>query len=440
MAEIRTLNLKLLANISDFVKGMDAATKKSQDFAKKVDRAGKAAGRAFVGIAGGAILAAKGLEEAEIASAKLNNVLTSMGFEDSVKRVDAYAESLQNLTAVDADVIKATQTKLATFANLTKTVNTAGGAFDRATVAALDLAAAGFGSAETNAVQLGKALEDPIKGITALARSGVTFTAQEKEKIKVLVESGELLEAQNMVLGAIEKQVGGTAAASASSFDKIKLALDGVADAIGTGILPLIEMLTPKLQAFSAWAAENSKLLSTVVLVVGALTGALYALSLVIKAVTIVQTVFNAVMLLNPIGLVVLAVAALAAGFVLAYKKIEPFRDLINSIFEAVKKLGSAIANSPIGKAIGGLVGRIPGMATGGSVMAGQAVRVGEFGSEVFIPSGSGSIRPDRGNGGGNTFILNGIVDAESARRTIERVMQNSTLRTGAVNLAGSPL
>jgi phage-related protein len=354
--------------------------------------------------------------------------------------VDAYAESLQNLTAVDADVIKATQTKLATFKNLTATVDDAGGAFDRATVAALDLAAAGFGSAETNAVQLGKALEDPIKGITALTRSGVTFTAQEKEKIKVLVESGEILEAQNMVLGAIEKQVGGTAAASASSFDKIKLSLDGVADAIGTGILPLIEQLTPKLQAFSAWASQNSALLSKVVLVVGALTGALYTLSLVIKAVTIVQTVFNAVMLLNPIGLVVLAVAALAAGFVLAYKKIEPFRNLINSIFEAVKKLGSAIANNPIGKAIGGLVGRIPGMATGGSVMAGQAVRVGEFGSEVFIPSGSGSIRPDRSNGGGNTFILNGIVDAESARRTIERVMQNSTLRTGAVNLAGSPL
>jgi phage-related protein len=440
MAEIRTLNLKLLANISDFVKGMDEATKKSQAFAKKVDRAGKAAGRAFVGIAGGAIMAAKGLEEAEIASAKLDNVLTSMGYENSVKRVDKYAESLQNLTAVDADVIKATQTKLATFANLTKTVDTAGGAFDRATVAALDLAAAGFGSAETNAVQLGKALEDPIKGITALARSGVTFTEQEKDKIKVLVESGELLEAQNMVLGAIEKQVGGTAAASASSFDKIKLALDGVADAIGTGILPLIEMLTPKLQAFSAWAAENSKLLSTVVLVVGALTGALYALSLVIKAVTIVQTVFNAVMLLNPIGLVVLAVAALAAGFVLAYKKIEPFKNLMDSIFQAIKNVGSAIAASKFATVLSGLIGRLPGMAAGGSVMAGQAVRVGEFGSEVFIPSGSGSIRPDRSNGGGNTFILNGIVDAESARRTIERVMQNSTLRTGAVNLAGSPL
>jgi phage-related protein len=442
MAEIRTLNLKLLANISDFVKGMDAATKKSQDFAKKVDRAGKAAGRAFIGIAGGAIMAAKGLEEAEIASAKLNNVLSSMGYEKSVKRVDAYAESLQNLTAVDADVIKATQTKLATFANLTKTVDTAGGAFDRATVAALDLAAAGFGSAETNAVQLGKALEDPIKGITALARSGVTFTEQEKEKIKVLVESGQILEAQNMVLGAIEKQVGGTAAASASSFDKIKLSLDGVADAIGVGILPLIDMLTPKLQAFSAWAAENSTLLSTVVLVVGALTGALYALSLVIKAVTIVQTVFNAVMLLNPIGLVVLAVAALAAGFVLAYKKIEPFRDLVDSIYRGIKNIGSAIAASSFGTLLRNVINTFGGgRAAGGTVTAGQAYRVGEFGPETFIPNGvSGRIVPNAGSGGGNTFIFNGVIDGESARRSIERLMQNSTLRTGAVNLAGSPL
>ena len=442
MAEIRTLNLKLLANISDFVKGMDEATKQSQQFAKKVDRAGKQAGRAFAAIAGGAIYAAKGLEEAEIASAKLNNVLSSMGYEKSVKRVDAYAESLQNLTAVDADVIKATQTKLATFANLTATVDTVGGAFDRATVAALDLAAAGFGSAETNAVQLGKALEDPIKGITALARSGVTFTEQEKEKIKVLVESGQILEAQNMVLGAIEKQVGGTAAASASSFDKIKLSLDGVADAIGVGVLPLIDMLTPKLQAFSAWAAENSKLLSTVVLVVGALTGALYALSLVIKAVTIVQTVFNAVMLLNPIGLVVLAVAALAAGFVLAYKKIKPFKDLVDDIYAAIKKVGSAISNSAFGNAISGIFNSFGGgRATGGSVTAGQAYRVGEFGPETFIPNGvSGRIVPNAGSGGGNTFIFNGVIDGESARRSIERLMQNSTLRTGAVNLAGSPL
>jgi hypothetical protein len=86
-----------------------------------------------------------------------------------------------------------------------------------------------------------------------------------------------------------------------------------------------------------------------------------------------------------------------------------------------------------------GFTPRPTGMATGGSVMGGRPYRVGEFSSEVFIPSGSGSIRPDRSSGG-NTFIFNGVIDGESARRSIERIMQVSTQRTGAVNFAGSAL
>jgi hypothetical protein len=121
---------------------------------------------------------------------------------------------------------------------LTATVDTAGGAFDRATVAALDMAAAGFGSAESNAVQLGKALEDPIKGINALTRSGITFTDAEKEKIKTMVESGNVLDAQTMILEAIEKQVGGTAEATATGSQKMALALGNVSEAIGAALLP----------------------------------------------------------------------------------------------------------------------------------------------------------------------------------------------------------
>jgi hypothetical protein len=60
-----------------------------------------------------------------------------------------------------------------------------------------------------NAVALGKALNDPIKGISALTRNGITFTESEKERIKVLVESNKVGEAQNMILQAIETQVGG---------------------------------------------------------------------------------------------------------------------------------------------------------------------------------------------------------------------------------------
>jgi hypothetical protein len=162
-----------IAIVTDFVgTGLQKAT---QEF-KQLEGAGKKAGflikkslvpaTAALGAFGGfMVAAAKGAEDARIANEKLGSVLDTMGFGDASKRVAAYAESLEKSVAVDADVIKATQTKLATFSALTKSVRTAGGAFDRATKAALDMAAAGFGTAEGNAVQLGKALQDPIKGL-----------------------------------------------------------------------------------------------------------------------------------------------------------------------------------------------------------------------------------------------------------------------------------
>jgi hypothetical protein len=79
--------------------------------------------------------------------------------------------------------------------------------------------------------------------------------------------------------------------------------------------------------------------------------------------------------------------------------------------------------------------------AAGGPVMSNQVTRVGEFGPELFIPAGvSGSIRKDNGSGSGNTFIFNGVIDGESARRSIEKLLQSSARRTGSINLAGANL
>jgi ribosomal protein L12E/L44/L45/RPP1/RPP2 len=192
-------------------------------------------------IANYATNAVKGFEQAQIASSKLASVMQSMGVGMATQRVDAYAESLQDLTAVDADIIKGAQTKLATFANLNMTINKSGGAFDRATVAAIDLAAAGFGSIESNAVQLGKALNDPVKGLTALTRSGITFTAKEKDKIKTLVATNKTLEAQDLILKAIEKQVGGTAEAGVSVFDRLNRSMESVSDEVGQILLPYMK-------------------------------------------------------------------------------------------------------------------------------------------------------------------------------------------------------
>jgi phage-related protein len=197
----------------------------------------------------GAIL---GAEAAQKASDRLAQVAKSMGVFGTetaavTKRLNDFAETQEFQLGVDADIIKATQAKLLTFKELALSADEQSGAFDRATKAALDLAATGFGTAEGNAVQLGKALNDPIKGITALAKSGVTFTETEKAKIKELTTSGKLLEAQDMILKALETQVGGTAEATATASAKMTLAFNAMKDGVGEALLPAFESLTESL-------------------------------------------------------------------------------------------------------------------------------------------------------------------------------------------------
>jgi hypothetical protein len=396
------------------------------------------AAAALAGLGGFLVTAAKGAEDARIANEKLGSVLDTMGFGAATDRVSAYAESLEKTVAVDADVIKATQTKLATFGELTKSVGKADGAFDRATKAALDLAAAGFGTAEGNAVQLGKALQNPIKGIAALAKSGVTFTDSEKEKIKALTESGKLLEAQEMILKAVEGQVGGTAEASASSFDKMKFSLAGVSDTFGEMLLPVIDAVAPKLAAFSEWAQKNPTLMKIAIITIGALTAAVIAL--------------NIAMSLNPVSLIVIGIGLLIAGLAVAYTKFEGFRKIVNLVFDGIKfgfeilmsyfktLLGvykgifngfASIWNNTIGKIqikipdIKGLPGRgktfgvpnIPMLAEGGIVTSATLAVIGEAGPEAVIPLNRAGEFGMGGGGNNVTIHVNGgdpnaVVDA----------------------------
>jgi hypothetical protein len=194
-------------------------------------------------------------EAANSADARVRNIAKSMGlFGD---QSDAVAERLNNLadkielqTGVDGNAIQLTQAKLLTFKELANTADELGGNFDRATQAAVDMAAAGFGAAEQNAVQLGKALNDPINGLAALRRSGITFTEDEKAKIKTLAESNRMHEAQALVLAAIEKQVGGTAAATADASVQIKAALNQGFEEVGKPLAAALASITPQFLEF----------------------------------------------------------------------------------------------------------------------------------------------------------------------------------------------
>jgi hypothetical protein len=257
MATPRTLKLSLLADVSGLSKGLNQGTNEVQGFGSKMANFGKKAAAAFAvaGIAAAAFAvkfakdAIVAGEAAATANARIEQINKSMGlFGESTNEVNKalidYAEKTARATGVDTNSIKATQAKLLTFKELAATANEIGGNFERSTKAAIDLGAAGFGTAELNAVALGKALNDPIKGISALSRNGITFTESEKDRIKVLVESNKVGEAQNMILKAIETQVGGTAEATANATDKMRVGFTQITETVGIALLPVFEKLT----------------------------------------------------------------------------------------------------------------------------------------------------------------------------------------------------
>jgi hypothetical protein len=368
-------------------------------------------------------------EEVNSANNRILQINSAMGLfgketETVTKRITKLAEAQGVELGISNLTIKATQAKLLTFKNLAKSANVVGGAFDRANKAALDMAAAGFGSAEGNAVQLGKALENPIKGIAALAKSGVTFTEQEKEKIKTLVESNKMLEAQELVLAAIETQVGGTANATADDTKRMQEGFAQFQQSLGLGLLPILEAVTPLLLGMANWAKENP--------------GTFKILAAAIGAIAISILAINAAMALNPISAIAIGVVALVAGLVLAYKRFETFRMVVDTVFEGIK-LGFGLVvtylktvagiykaifngiasgwNNTIGKLsfsipnIPGLPGRgtkiqvpkIPMLAQGGIVTGPTLAMIGEAGPEAVVPLD----RYRDGMGGGNNVTIN---------------------------------
>jgi phage-related protein len=262
---------KIDADLTGFKKGMQ----ESRDDTEKQKSFFKSAFGDMIGVAGG-MLAAAGIQfgiqqivqtftgwveaaiQAQQNQAQLNNVLRSthdaVGM--SADQINAMVQSLKNLTGVDDDVILQGTNMLLTFTNIGKTV------FPEANQAMEDMAVAmNHGSLQgldmkDTAIQLGKALNDPINGISALARVGVTFTQQQKDQIKAMVEAGDTAGAQKVILQELEKEFGGAAKAAgdADPFNKFKLAVGDIGKTIGGIVLPpltaFMDFITPLVQQF----------------------------------------------------------------------------------------------------------------------------------------------------------------------------------------------
>jgi hypothetical protein len=211
------------------------ATKFAKAFGKMA-----AIGSVAVGVIG------KGLVDAALESQKVMKqtqaIVTATGGAAGItaEQVGKLSDKLSKQTAIDDELIQTSANLLLTFKAVRNETGKGNQIFDRAVQAALDLGNV-FGSADAAAVQLGKALSDPVKGVTALKKAGVDFTQAQKDQIKTLVDSGKVLDAQKLILKEVESQVGGTAAASATDFDRMKVAVGNVAESLGGLLLPVLE-------------------------------------------------------------------------------------------------------------------------------------------------------------------------------------------------------
>lgn len=133
---------------------------------------------------------------------------TGMAAGRTADQLNKQAQALSRLTTFQDDTISSAQNLLLTFRKIREEE------FDKAVEVTLDFATAMGVDASSAALQLGKALQDPIAGLTALRRAGVSFSESQRETIKNLVETNRLAEAQRLILAELEIQFGGSAEAA----------------------------------------------------------------------------------------------------------------------------------------------------------------------------------------------------------------------------------
>lgn len=205
-----------------------------------------AAGAAFGAL--GATLKSSFAEAAaaEEVTAQLQAVLKSTGGAAGVteKQINNYANSMSQLTKYEDDAIVAAQSMLLTFTNV------GSGVFDDASTAILNVSAAMGTDLQGSAIQVGKALNDPIKGISALSRVGVTFTEDQKKMIEEMVKAGDVMGAQKMILAELNKEFGGSATAAGATFNGqmeiLKNTIGNVKEEIGMALMPVLREFAAK--------------------------------------------------------------------------------------------------------------------------------------------------------------------------------------------------
>ena len=169
----------------------------------------------------------------------------------STKQIKEYASQLQDMTGVSDELTIESSALLATFTKIS------GEAFPQALEAILDTTVAmnqgkvSMETLKTTTSQVGKALNDPIKGLASLGRVGIQFTKSQKNQIKSFIASNEVAKAQAIIIKELNNQFGGRA--SIDNYEKsirdLDSALGDLGERVGGTLMPLMKEFNKNLSS-----------------------------------------------------------------------------------------------------------------------------------------------------------------------------------------------
>lgn len=291
---------------------------------------------AAIGFVKGAVAEGR---EAQKVGALTASIIKSTGGAANVTAgaVGKLSGAISQKTGIDDEAIQTGANLLLTFKNVQNQAGKGNKIFNEATAAAVDLSAAGFGSVDSASKTLGKALNDPIKGISALGRAGVTFTEGQKKQIAGMVKAGDMLGAQKIILGEVKSQVGGAAAATATAGDKLKVSWGNLQETVGTALIPILDKLFVVLGKVFNFISSHQSVMTAIAIIIGTILVA------ALIAATVATWSFTVALLANPITWIVIAlllfvavIAAVVVGIVMLVKAIVKNWDKIKATTAAI--------------------------------------------------------------------------------------------------------
>lgn len=262
MARARRVEIVIGGDASGAARAFGTASASARRFEGSVKRTSGITTAAFaamkvgaaalgVGIAAAAVLGTKELMAEEKAAAAIANTLRSTGNAagTTAKHLTDMAAALQAQTGLQDDAIMSASNLLLTFTKISN--SNPDKMFDKAVMATADLSVQFGKSLPSAAIMVGKALNSPVQGITALSRAGIQFTKEQKEQIKTLVESGRVLDAQRMIMGELQTQVSGAAKTfgqtRAGQIEKLKRSFEEMTEEVAASLLPAFDKIAPVL-------------------------------------------------------------------------------------------------------------------------------------------------------------------------------------------------